>query len=291
MKDWKYYRKVLQLPTCGAITAIEIKCAYHKLALKHHPDKNGGEDRQFKNIKEAHEKLLSFSGPTVFSPSTSTSTSTSTSADHVFYDSKWITHMWLMMCLSMKGIFDKEERDIPITLPVLLEDLYHNRIKMLRVRVKRRDENYRLQDVSITLYVSLLNYENEYIFKGLGDHSMFHKFPAGDIIIKLKIQEHTVFKIDDIISKYDLYMMLPVTLYQHYFCHEHDIDIMGKSVTVAYSKVALVSGRGLPYLNDDKDITRGDVYIHFDVQLPAANEVSEDAGIFLKQYFNNMSTV
>lgn len=35
----------------------EIKKAFHKLAMKHHPDKNGGDDTKFKEINEAYQTL------------------------------------------------------------------------------------------------------------------------------------------------------------------------------------------------------------------------------------------
>jgi molecular chaperone DnaJ len=38
-------------------TADEIKRAYRKLAMQHHPDKHGGDDAQFKEIGEAYEVL------------------------------------------------------------------------------------------------------------------------------------------------------------------------------------------------------------------------------------------
>lgn len=38
-------------------TAEEIKRAYRKLAMQHHPDKHGGDDTQFKELAEAYEIL------------------------------------------------------------------------------------------------------------------------------------------------------------------------------------------------------------------------------------------
>lgn len=35
----------------------EIKKAFHKLAMKHHPDRNGGDDKKFKEINEAYQVL------------------------------------------------------------------------------------------------------------------------------------------------------------------------------------------------------------------------------------------
>jgi len=35
----------------------EIKKAFHKLAMKHHPDKNGGDDKKFKEVNEAYQVL------------------------------------------------------------------------------------------------------------------------------------------------------------------------------------------------------------------------------------------
>ena len=38
-------------------TQDQIKKAYRKLSMTHHPDKNGGDDTKFKNINEAYETL------------------------------------------------------------------------------------------------------------------------------------------------------------------------------------------------------------------------------------------
>lgn len=51
----KDYYEVLGLTKSA--TADEIKRAYRKLAMQHHPDKHGGDDRQFKELSEAYEVL------------------------------------------------------------------------------------------------------------------------------------------------------------------------------------------------------------------------------------------
>ena len=42
-------------------TLAMLKKAYHKAALKHHPDK-GGDPEKFKQLKEAYEYLLTSGG-------------------------------------------------------------------------------------------------------------------------------------------------------------------------------------------------------------------------------------
>jgi DnaJ-class molecular chaperone len=49
------YYSILEIPKSAS--AEEIKKAYRKMAMKHHPDRNGGDDTQFKKIQEAYEIL------------------------------------------------------------------------------------------------------------------------------------------------------------------------------------------------------------------------------------------
>jgi DnaJ-class molecular chaperone len=49
------YYSILNIPKTASLD--EIKKAYRKLAMKHHPDRNGGDDTQFKKIQEAYDTL------------------------------------------------------------------------------------------------------------------------------------------------------------------------------------------------------------------------------------------
>jgi curved DNA-binding protein len=49
------YYSVLDIPKTAS--PDEIKKAYRKLAIKHHPDRSGGDDAQFKKIQEAYDVL------------------------------------------------------------------------------------------------------------------------------------------------------------------------------------------------------------------------------------------
>ena len=51
----KDYYEILGVPKTA--TEEEIKRAYRKLAHQHHPDKNGGDDKKFKEINEAYQVL------------------------------------------------------------------------------------------------------------------------------------------------------------------------------------------------------------------------------------------
>ena len=55
MASKRDYYEVLGLTKSA--TAEEIKRAYRKLALQHHPDKTGGDDTRFKELSEAYEVL------------------------------------------------------------------------------------------------------------------------------------------------------------------------------------------------------------------------------------------
>ena len=51
----KKYYNILELPDNA--TQDQIKRQYRRLALRYHPDRNGGDDQRFLEVKEAYEVL------------------------------------------------------------------------------------------------------------------------------------------------------------------------------------------------------------------------------------------
>lgn len=56
--DYNTAITLLELSKINRITKKDIVSSYRRLALKYHPDKNNGEDTQFKLINEAHSHLI-----------------------------------------------------------------------------------------------------------------------------------------------------------------------------------------------------------------------------------------
>jgi DnaJ-class molecular chaperone len=171
-------------------------------------------------------------------------------------------------------------------------------------------EVYNLEYKSIPIYISLLNYENTYIFEGSGDDPEHYdnSISRGDIIVNVTITSNSLptATIDTLISKYDVHIEQQMTLYEYYFGVDreiiyfndeilkirHNVKVNGQSSYTYYNSVHEIKGKGLPYEIEDEDgniiETQGDLVIFFKLILPPLNmsELEECRNIF-HTYFNS----
>jgi DnaJ-class molecular chaperone len=200
-------------------------------------------------------------------------------------------------------------KNINLKISINLNDLYNKNIKKINIKVIRiiNDEN-KLEIIPV--FISLLNYEEFYIFKGLGDEYIEEINgikQKGDIKIKIDILEHPIIRIDKYLFKYDLIIDDTVTLYEVYYGLNRKYKYLNNEEIIitknfrdtifkddpkgGYSFNHVIKNKGLPYYNEADDIEkRGDLYIFFSLRLDVnkfkENELNEELKYFLKKYFN-----
>lgn len=241
----------------------DIRLAYKKLALKLHPDKNNGKSDDFIKLQEAYQILQ---------------TKNSMHNENIFAQ---LMREVLRSVFKPQQAAPQQSKDLCLSINVTLEELYMPAIKKVIVKVRRNGEF-----TSLPLYVSLLNYEPEYIFAKMGDEE------CCDVIVQINILEHPKIHIDQIICKYDLYLEYNITLYEYYFVDSFRIPWIDDSVlSIEKPKseelIHVEKGKGLPYLDEDGSVQRGNVFIYFKVRYPKS--LPAEAETFAQKYFGSTS--
>lgn len=261
---------------CDA-TDDDIRRAYKKLALLHHPDKCGGDDTLFKKINAAYQILTDPAKRAAYDAQAAYS-------QHAFNIDPHTFKRFLSIIISF--LYRKQEpqpaqKSMVLTINASLDELYHAKIKKIVVRVSR-DGVFK----SVPLYISLLNYQSEYVFKGMGDEK------KSDIVVKLIIEDHPLFKIDNLITRYDMYIERDISLYEYYMGLQYEINsidnkklFIEKRDFASGSMVHVIKGAGLPYSTDGNQLTRGDLLVFFRLVLP--KKEPKKIRRVLKKYFSN----
>jgi DnaJ-class molecular chaperone len=319
----------------------DVKKAYKKLALKYHPDKNGGDDVMFKKVNEAYQilidpvkrKLHDMKHETIdYNALTKFATSLFTIIQEKLQEKLVPTTKEAQPSSYTKGKekirtrtraqqqtteFQSNTESTPalkIMVPVDIEDLYNGSIKKVVVKVKRLRENdgvCTLEYTRVPLYISLLHYEMEYIFKGAGDDTINTDIPRGDIVVTLEIMcdPKTSLRIDDLFSRFDLQLEQQMTLYEFYYGIDRDIVFLNGEILkvkcyplesfkqrpdTPWFYVHEVKGKGLPYRKEhhqeeeDEVEDRGSLFIHFTLELPCLkSDTLDEAKNFFINYFKN----
>jgi len=249
----------------------DIKAAYHRLALQHHPDKSGtpATTDKFTKITEAYEFLMAWDGPhdnTLYQQ---------TEEWTLIFESLLSDLAQRMLKLNRNSTRKKKGKvsnvgschDVYVDIQVTLDDLYNAKIKKLLVKVHAKNNQIHHEE----LYISLLNYKDQYRFNGKGDY--IDDDLRGDIVVNLKVKDHDLVKIDKIVFPFDLFIDFPISLHDYYFRKYLALPYLNNEIVELDmspgKKCVRIPDKGLPYYNEhDDEHKRGDLYVHLNLILP-----------------------
>jgi DnaJ-class molecular chaperone len=278
-------------------TLHDIRTAYKKQALRFHPDKPEGNSLKFKRIHQAYQILCD---PLRRQQRQQQQDSKTTEILEAFLI-KVMTELNKKLQEKLHNTRKKKQvvPDINVELDVDIKDVFESQVKKIVMKIHENEHN--TKTTLKPFYISLNNYQDVYCFPGEGDG-------GSDIRIKLNIvsKELPHIQQDNIISKYNLYIEVPLSLYEYYYGMTKTIKFYAEDIMVnmkpygtistldvtdnmdKYKFVHIIHDKGLPYVDDNDEQRRGDLYIHFYLNLPSISEsVLETHESMLKTLFQN----
>lgn len=245
-----------KLELTEAASLDDVKKSYRKLAMKYHPDKNGGDDSKFKEISEAYEIL---SNPDKRSEYERESMFT----NRTFFEDSGFNEF--IKRNGFSDAFDQmygwsktsKARDIMLQLNISLEDAYFGTHRNIKLGLK---------DVKIDIPKGVKPGQKLRL-KGLGQRG-FTEDLNGDLIVLINIFNHPTFTL----TEKGLYKNHEIDIFDAILGGKSSIDVFDKKITFNIPKntqnnaILRVQGKGFPVFNQDEKY--GDIYLNINVTLP-----------------------
>lgn len=288
------YYSVLEIPRKSPIS--DVKAAFKRLALLHHPDKSTGDPAAFQRIHEAYQILSDENKKAVYD-----ATLDLEEAPDLLGTLLDIFRKQFEAARTRRSPAPpappphpqkegKKVKKITAKLEVSLDEVYRGEVKKVVFRLMRQEVW-----TKVPFYISLVEGRGVYTFEGQGDELYGEK---GDVQVEVRIREHERVKVDKILCDHDLYIEETMSLYEYYYGIDRDVGFLdGKSFHVSrmpadetsysgYHCTHVVEGEGLPYMKDNS-ICYGNLYIYFRLLLPCKGGLAEEAEPFIKRCFNS----
>ena len=271
----------------------DIKKTYRKLAKQFHPDKSNLNDYQdFIKITESYNRLINLEEIDIDNEYKS-------DEDFKIYLNMYIEiikNLFKYLCEKKEEYKKYKEnqrkqniektKDITINLNINIEQIFNNEVIKVTVKVLKKKNNQLYLDKE-DVYISLLNYKYEYIFKDLGDEDLEKK--RGDIIIKINVIDKNL-ELDN----YDIIYNLNTSLYEYLYGIKRIIKYFDDEITlnetlnINNNKITKIyENKGIKYLDDD-GIKYGNLVIKFNINYKFNQNYKSSVILknLIEKYFN-----
>lgn len=252
-------------------TDEDVKKAYRKLAMEHHPDRNNGDDIKFKEIAEAYEILNNPKKKAQWQAHHNFS-SGSYQFDEQFYEDFLKKQGFSDMFNTRYGQGTQSSKSVNITaqVQISLDDAYFGTSRTLRIGMKT---------VSVNIQPGIMNGQKLKL-KGLGQKGITDDL-NGDLILTVIVQDHP----DYIIDNRGLHKMHHIDVFEAMIGGKSTIEIFNKKINFTIPQgtqngtVLRMQGKGFPIYKQPGVF--GDLYVNTLVELPTS--LNEDELALLKK--------
>tara|TARA_Y100001937_G_scaffold9627_1_gene11865 strand:- start:1682 stop:2497 length:816 start_codon:yes stop_codon:yes gene_type:complete len=253
---------------------VDIKKAYKKLAMQHHPDR-GGDNKKFQEISEAYDTIKTAEKRQQYQQAKQFGGFTRQSQPFGFDIFEQFEEMFGGGQFQQRR--PRRNKNMSITVPIPLEDAFRGIKKQISVQLGSGQRQ--VVDLDIPAGVNngmTLNY------KGLGDNSV-KGAPAGDLQVRLQINRHPFFER----KNHDLYTSKQIDAFEAML----GTKVIIKTIDGKIIKASVVAGtqpgtfiripnEGMPIL---RTTNRGHLFVRIDINIPS-NLSQEEKEIITKNF-------
>jgi curved DNA-binding protein len=241
----------------------DIKTAYRKMAMKHHPDR-GGDEKKFKEVTEAYETLSDPQKKQMFDMGVDPNAQHTSYRQGSPFEFHFNTGNFedVFSNFGFGGRPVRKNKTLNVNIEVALEDILKGRVIDAEIGIP--NGNKRLVNIEVPPGIES---GQQIRYRGMGEHTLKDVAP-GDLIVNILVKQHSVFQrqgdmlmIKKFISPWDAILGSEITI--------ETID--KKTLTIGIpagtqpDTVLSCRGEGLPNMRTK---VRGNLLIKIQIEIP-----------------------